>query len=153
MNHLEQAALTVLQDTTSDHSNPFDLGLARVFAISSLGATRLINQSPDVYAAIDAIPCMHKIIGEDPLIAIETCGWAAPVEFNDLRPPSEHPGRKRVRLVCVANRQGDLASALQFADDCGNPITNPDGQGSLSEAVSEAMRRLELVQSLPENQV
>jgi hypothetical protein len=90
------------------------------------------------------------MIGEDPMVAIETCGYAAPADnFNGA--PSEHPARRRVRLIIVANREGDIGSAFVFSDDPSDPITSAMGSGTLSDKLSEAMQRLELVQSLPLN--
>jgi hypothetical protein len=65
--------------------------------------------------------------------------------------PPEHPARRRVRLIIVANREGDIGSAFVFSDDPSDPITSAMGSGTLSDKLSEAMQRLELVQSLPLN--
>lgn len=62
-----------------------------------------------------------------------------------------HPKRRRVRLVVVSNRDGDIGSALEFSDAPGDPITTPSGQGQLADELSEVLRRLELIQSLPLN--
>jgi len=77
-----------------------------------------------------SIPCLHSAIGEDAMVAIETCGYAAPVDDCDT-PPSIHPQRRRVRLIIVANRDGDIGSALEFSDDPDEPTTTPTGQGQL----------------------
>jgi hypothetical protein len=54
-------------------------------------------------------------------------------------------------LVVVSNRDGDSGSALEFSDQPGEPITTPSGKGQLADELAEAMRRLELIQSLPLN--
>lgn len=149
-NHLERAAIQILEQTRDQHVDPFEISLARVYAVSVGNDLRLLVTTPDIYAGIASIPCMHATIGDDPCVALETCGFAAPSDKTDV-PPSAHPRRRRVRLLLIANRQGDIGSAIEFADDPGNVITSPDGQGMLAEAVAEAMRRLELVQSLPPN--
>ena len=149
-NHLEEVALQLLEQTRSDHVNPYRTENARLFSISALNEVRLLGISADVYTALASIPCLHRTIGEDLILAIETCGFASPVDDQDL-PPSVHPGRRRVRLVVVANRDGDIGSALEFSDAPGEPITTPSGQGQLAEELTEALRRLELIQSLPLN--
>jgi hypothetical protein len=149
-NYLEEIALELLQQTHGDHHDPFGLRQARLFSISPLHARRLLAEAADVYVAIDAIPCLHATIGEDSLIAIETCGYAAPADGSD-EAPSQHPARRRVRLVIVANREGDLGSAMVFSDGPQDPITSSTGAGMLADQLSIAMRRLELVQSLPLN--
>lgn len=147
-NHLERVAKQILGQTGNQHADPFEMSLARVYAVSAGNTLRPLVMTPDIYAGIASIPCMHDTIGDDPLVALETCGFAAPSDNTNVS-PSVHPRRRRVRMVLVANRQGDIGSAIEFADDPGNAITSPDGQGMLAEELSEAMRRLELVQSLP----
>jgi len=51
----------------------------------------------------------------------------------------------------VSNRDGDSGGALEFSDTPGEPITTPSGQGLLVDELSETLRRLELIQSLPLN--
>jgi len=148
-NHLEEVALQLLEQTRSDHVDPYRIENARLFAIS-VNEVRLLGTSADVYTAIASIPCLHKTIGDDLILAIETCGFASPVDDQDV-PPSVHPKRRRVRLVVVSNRDGDSGSALEFSDAPGEPITTPSGQGHLADELSDAMRRLELIQSLPLN--
>lgn len=149
-NYLEELALEILQQTKHDHADPFDLRNARLFSISALHSRRLLTETSDLYIGISSIPCLHSTIGEDPMVAVETCGYAAPADDSSLA-PSKHPNRRRVRLVIVANREGDLGSAMIFSDEPQNPITSPSGVGMLADQLSDAMRRLELVQSLPLN--
>lgn len=77
-------------------------------------------------------------------IAVLTCGWAAPVTSDDddnEMPPSQHPQRRRVRLVIVANPKG-VASILRFSDDRDNIVTDEgNARGSLADAVQEMFTR------------
>ena len=149
-NYLEKLALEILEQTHHDHVDPYDTQNHRLFSISALHSRRLLAEVADVYIGVAAIPCLHAMIGEDPMVAIETCGYAAPADnFNGA--PSKHPARRRVRLIIVANREGDIGSAIVFSDDPSDPITSAMGSGMLSDKLSEAMQRLELVQSLPLN--
>lgn len=149
------ARLAYYQSSATHDDDPFDLDCSRLFTISETGGFRHILDSPDVYVGIAAIPCLHSTIGTDPLVVVETCGWAAPLGVGqaDIPRPAEHPGRRRVRLVLVSDRQGAIASAVGFADEPEELLVEVEGaDGSLADAFREAVRRLELVQSLPGNE-
>jgi len=151
MNHFEETSLNLFQQIGAGHPDPYDLERARLYAVSPFGEHRLVLQTVDVYAGVAAIPCMHDAIGDSPYLALETCGWAAPIHEDDVA-PSVHPHRRRVRLLIVVNRQGDAASTIGFEDDPGRPLTTMEGRGLLSDALADSMRRLELIQSLPLNE-
>ena len=76
--------------------------------------------------------------------ALVTCGWAAPLpashddESDDttLTAPSEHPERRRVRLVVVVSDSG-VGSVLRFEDDDEHPILDAGAaRGPLADAVN-----------------
>jgi hypothetical protein len=76
--------------------------------------------------------------------ALVTCGWAAPLpashddESDDatLTAPSEHPERRRVRLVVVVSDAG-VGSVLRFEDDSHHPILDAGAaRGPLADAVN-----------------
>ena len=72
-------------------------------------------------------------------IVVVTCGWASPIvgdpDADEQVAPSQHPERRRVRLVVTASRDG-MASVLRFQDQPDDTITD-EGQarGTLAEAV------------------
>jgi hypothetical protein len=73
---------------------------------------------------------------------ILTAGWAAPLESTDENtPPSQHPQKRRVRLLVHATEFG-VATVLRFQDDDDEIVTD-EGQarGSLADAVMELMDR------------
>jgi len=149
------ARLAYYQSAATHDDNPFDLTCSRLFVIDETGHLRLILESPDVYVGMAAIPCLHSTIGADPFVAVETCGWAAPLDdiHASLPRPSEHPRRRRVRLVIVADRLGTMVSAIGFSDQPDDLLVEVEGaDGSLADALREAVRRLDLVQSLPGNE-
>lgn len=76
---------------------------------------------------------------------------AAPIEDvpGAERAPSEHPRRRRVRLVAVVNRSQEVAAALAFQDDIADVQTNDTGMGILAEALKDCMDKVVLMQSLP----
>lgn len=80
-------------------------------------------------------------------IAVLTCGWAAPVEpgdddFDEFIQPSEHPRRRRVRLVITASRHKGVASVLRFADKPNEIMLDEDkAKGSLADAIHDLFPR------------
>jgi len=105
----------------------------------------------DVYLGLHVLPAAFQKLGEVPVIGIETCGWAAPVDACDGIDcsPSEDPRRQRVRLVAVVNRRQEVASAMAFQDEPDEVRTSLAGVGVLAEALKECMERVDLMQSLP----
>jgi len=94
----------------------------------------------DVYNLLDSDEARE--VAQQGDIALVTGGWAAPcgpdaIDFDG--PPSEHPEKRRVRLVVCASRN-NVCSAMRFGDDVENVITD-DGKarGSLNDAVLELM--------------
>ena len=82
-----------------------------------------------------------------------TCGWAAPIDHDELAtgltetetetetsediPPSQHPLRRRVRLVVAVCDKG-VASVLRFADTPNDIVTDAGAaRGSLADAVKD----------------
>jgi len=105
-------------------------------------SVELITSNGDVYELIDSAIENKSTEGLDG-VAVLTCGWAAPLpkgetaddDDDDRVPPSQHPERRRVRLVICANREG-VASVLRF-QDTPNEITTDEGsaKGSLADAI------------------
>jgi hypothetical protein len=61
-------------------------------------------------------------------IALETGGWAAPLdEVSDAVRPSEHPQRRRIHHTCVVFGNGSDVSVLRYDDE--PPIVLHDGVG------------------------
>ena len=87
------------------------------------------QQDGDVYRLLDSIKPEPSVN----YYAVITGGWAAPTTDPDC-PPSLHPERKRVELLCLTSRDGQVASALSME---GKDLIIDEGkaQGSLAEAV------------------
>ena len=140
----------------------FNLPRARLYGVSIVdakgiasnqdGALRIsfLAEHGDVYELLDAPS--SAIARMFDVAVVLTCGWAAPLDRNeqddDSRsddaiddaideevPPSQHPLRRRVRLVVAVCDKG-VASVLRFADTP-NDIVTDDGaaRGSLADAV------------------
>lgn len=99
--------------------------------------TTLVGEHGDVYEMLDSVEAQAVALMSDAVV-VRTCGWASPIsqddEYADMR-PSEHPERRRVRLLVCANGT-DTASVIRFTDDWENPVFD-EGQatGSLADAV------------------
>lgn len=79
-------------------------------------------------------------------LALVTYGWAAPLPNDDSEPhtaPSEHPERRRVRLVQVVEACGALTARIDFIEpETGNSIETVNttaGRGALTDALTEAL--------------
>lgn len=88
------------------------------------------QQDSDVYCLIDSIKPEPNVN----YYAVITGGWAAPADDNDC-PPSLHPERKRVELLCLTSRDGQVASAMSME---GKELVIDEGtaQGSLAIAIA-----------------
>lgn len=122
---------------TATTDNSFQLSGASVYGVEN-GETFLIATQDDIYdlLADDDARFQAKAYSH---IAVATSGWASPLnEQGEVEGrPSEHPLRRRVRLVVVANSD-DVSSVLRFSDDADNVITDPgSATGSLADAIKE----------------
>ena len=137
----------------------FDLPRARLYGVSIVnangvashedGALRIsfLAEHGDVYELLDA-PSSAIARMFDAAVVL-TCGWAAPISRQDHDdhdapdettdeevPPSQHPQRRRVRLVVVVCDDG-VASVLRFADTPDDIVTDAgSARGSLADAVN-----------------
>ena len=147
----------------------FDLPRARLYGVSIVnangvashedGALRIsfLAEHGDVYELLDA-PSSAIARMFDAAVVL-TCGWAAPISrqdhddhddhetTDDEVPPSQHPQRRRVRLVVVVCDDG-VASVLRFADTPDDIVTDAgSARGSLADAVNNLWRDPKVVVS------
>ena len=158
------AIATCVEASLHSSLDGFNLPRARLYGVSVVdakgisshqdGALRIsfLAEHGDVYELLDAPS--SAIARMFDVAVVLTCGWAAPLErderddesrsdgenhdaFNDEVPPSQHPLRRRVRLVVAVCDKG-VASVLRFADTP-NDIVTDDGaaRGSLADAVKD----------------
>ena len=101
-----------------------------------------IKTGGDVYELIGYSPEVFKAVNEYDLITVATCGWAAPIdkdndEDNDL-PPSQHPAKRRVRLLTTANTDYQIGSSIWFKDNPDEPVFDyGNAKGTLADAITE----------------
>lgn len=96
--------------------------------------TELANYGMDIYDLLDLSG--RRWATEYDRIAFYTVGWASPVgDDNDDTPPSQHPERKRVALLCVATRIGEFSTAMFMWDNPNQTemMIQTEGQGALKE--------------------
>ena len=132
-------AISMEDKVRAQVGNMYDLKWASVWVANTNGEVDCVAKSPDVYALLEDEETFNAIDGYD-TFSILTCGWAAPVETTDEdTPPSQHPEKRRVRLLVHATEFG-VASVLRFKDK-NDEIVTDEGQarGSLADAVMELM--------------
>lgn len=150
MKPLTETATDVWHELAKHHAKPFETAQARIFAISAEGFSRVLVTGGDVYRALDQVT-EYNLNADEIGIGVETCGWAAPVSEgktakqkrdNELA-PSEHPKRRRCRLITLVNLDEQAGSALGFSDEPDEVITDAgQAKGSLADALITAMRMI-----------
>ena len=143
---------TCVEDSLHLSLDGFDLSRARLYGISIVdeqavarnenGALRItfLAEHGDVYELLEAQT--SAIVRMFDAAVVLTCGWAAPIRDDEddseesATPPSQHPDRRRVRLVVVVSDAG-VGSVLRFADAPNDVVTDAGAaRGSLADAVT-----------------
>jgi hypothetical protein len=139
----------IIEKINSAVNYEFDSKFAVVYGViidKDLSITmEKIDAAGDVYDLIDVdnTTLMSQVNNYD-MITIATCGWAAPItsdddEDNDVA-PSQHPQKRRVRLVTSANINGQSGSTILFQDDIENPVYDyGNAKGSLADAITHVL--------------
>ena len=128
-------------------AHPFDLKKALLVSVtngSSGVELSLPLESGDIYDLMES-KASSELAKRSEFIAVVTCGWAAPLPEDDDEEnrevvPSEHPKRRRVRLVILASRT-EVTSVLRFADTPDETIIDlGKARGSLADAIQVLMQ-------------
>lgn len=116
-----------------------EMNNAVLYGVTEDGSNFELGRAPDVYHLLDEKYPKIGVVG----LAIHTTGWAAPLNSDGEAEgqPSKHPDRRRVALVSVVTTEG-MGSALSFADDPNEIITDSNGAGQLADALKECLLRL-----------
>jgi hypothetical protein len=93
-----------------------------------------INKSKDIYDVIEKISNDSSGLIWD-AIAVTTQGWAAPIKQDEDEniPPSQHPNRTRVFLVCIITNERDIHSVIKL--DGEEAVYDNSGTGALADAL------------------
>lgn len=119
----------------------FDLKTALFFAINETDegvAMVLAGEHGDVYDLLDSDDS-RAVAKVSDYVALVTCGWASPItegtDDDEQVAPSQHPQRRRVRLMVFAGKDG-WASVMRFSDTPNETITDDgNARGALAEAI------------------
>ena len=121
----------------------FDLPKAVIYSVKVKPSNELEivkrHDHGDVYDLL-ADDYTLSIAKSSDYVALLTCGWASPIDpdrnpNDDEIAPSQHPQRRRVRLVVLANADG-VASVLRFSDNPNETVIDEGkARGALADAV------------------
>lgn len=145
---LAEAKLHHLLGHPTNPDDQFQLSSSRLYGVTITdddeAKLTLISKHADVYELLER--ASRKVAKSYDFTAVVTTGWAAPLpkdfdaEIGLDTPPSQHPEKRRVRLVIVASPV-DVVSVLRFADEPDDIVTDEGGAtGSLNDAVRHFMR-------------
>jgi len=124
----------------------FTMKRAQMFAVEVGGTVRTIGTCGDVYELLEEMEA-KELLATDVAVGVETTGWASPIQQGDNEdeqvPPSQHPDRRRVRLVTMVTRNFDVASAMGFADTPDEVITDAGtARGALADALLNTVKSM-----------
>jgi hypothetical protein len=139
------AIATCVEASLHSSLDGFNLPRARLYGVSIVDATGIASHQDGALRI--SFLAEHGDVYE---LLVLTCGWAAPLnrdenddearsddEIRDEVPPSQHPLRRRVRLVVAVCDKG-VASVLRFADTPNDIVTDAGAaRGSLADAVKD----------------
>jgi len=141
---LQEIDQAIASKVESDTDTPFDIGNAMLFAVDyvrgEVPAIRKIAEHADVYEMLD--DTFNAVLLFDSGyngFAIVTCGWAAPIvkgEDADEIAPSQHPERRRVRLMTMCHN-GKMGSSIRFTDEEAVTYDEGNAMGSLASAMQD----------------
>jgi len=101
-----------------------------------------VKSAGDVYDLLQSLGTEAYKLKEYDIFTLATCGWAAPIDdANELdkykdTAPSQHPQKRRVRLLCSGTINDQIGSSIVFSDDIENPMFDYGvASGPLNEAL------------------
>lgn len=104
------------------------------------GAPSTIDKDTQAGLDIYALMALHgtQLASKHDTLALYTCGWASPVTDDEHAdtPPSQHPKRMRVAMLCLVTKNGDFGSALKMYGNPEQPdmMIENEGRGQLRDS-------------------
>lgn len=100
-----------------------------------------VHSGVDVYQSIEELMDAPESLKDYDIFTIATLGWAAPInDGNDPEiAPSQHPERRRVRVLSNTSAFGMVGSSVLFQDDINEPVFD---YGNASGALNDAIMNL-----------
>lgn len=142
---LQEIDQAIVNKVNTLSSEPFNLSKAILFAIDyvrgEVPVIKQIAEEKDVYEMLDdKLNAMFLAETNYSGFAITTCGWAAPIkdgndDENEIA-PSQHPARRRVRLMAMC-QNGQMGSSIRFSDDESVTYDSGNASGSLADAMRD----------------
>lgn len=137
-----------------DHKDPWAPNSASVWVMTANKKMVCCRTGKDIYYLLDEVSNRLSLIKGYESFSVLTSGWAAPIdddydldEPNEIIPPSEHPKRRRVRLVVTADDAG-VASVLRFSDNPEEIVVDSGlAKGSLADAIDN-LRNAKIISEL-----
>ena len=141
----EQTLREIDQAIAEKLGDSFEQSPAILFAVDyvrgEVPVIRQIAEESDVYEMLD--DTLNAILLHETGysgFAISTVGWAAPINHDDDDDneiaPSQHPERKRVRLMTLCNR-GQMGSSIRFKGEQDVTYDQGNARGSLASAMRD----------------
>lgn len=101
-----------------------------------------IDSSSDIYDMLDTdnVDLLNQINNYD-MVSFATNGWAAPIANDDDEEyrgvaPSQHPQKRRVRLLSSANIHNQVGSSILFSDSIDSPVYDyGNARGAMANAI------------------
>lgn len=158
LKEIDQALATKIESGTTE---PFNLGNAMLFAVDyirgEVPAIKKIAEHADVYEMLD--DTFNAVLLFDSGyngFAVATCGWAAPINHDDADEivPSQHPERKRVRLMSMFHN-GKMGSSIRFSGEESVTYDEGNAKGSLASAMqdmNDIVRAMKVASAKSENE-
>jgi len=142
LQEIDHAVATKIESMTS---TPFESSTAKLFAVDyvrgEVPAIRLIAEHADIYEMLD--DTLNAVLLFDSGyngFAVVTTGWAAPIDKdnddNNEVAPSQHPERRRVRLMTMMHN-GKMGSSIRFTDEESVTYDEGNAMGSLASAMQD----------------
>jgi hypothetical protein len=139
----EQTLREIDQAVAEKIGDTFELPTSKLFAVDyvrgEVPAIRQVAEDSDIYGMLeDTFNAVLLFDSGYNGFAIVTTGWAAPINKDDVDEiaPSQHPERKRVRLMTMMHN-GKMGSSIRFTGD--ETVTYDEGNamGSLASAMQD----------------
>jgi hypothetical protein len=141
----EQTLREIDQAVAEKIGDTFELPTSKLFAVDyvrgEVPAIRQIAEDSDIYGMLeDTFNAVMLFDSGYNGFAIVTTGWAAPINKDDDADnevaPSQHPERKRVRLMTMMHN-GKMGSSIRFTGDKTVTYDEGNAMGSLASAMQD----------------
>jgi hypothetical protein len=141
----EQTLREIDQAVAEKIGDTFELPTSKLFAVDyvrgEVPAIRQVAEDSDIYGMLeDTFNAVLLFDSGYNGFAIVTTGWAAPINKDDDADnevaPSQHPERKRVRLMTMMHN-GKMGSSIRFTGDKTVTYDEGNAMGSLASAMQD----------------